>query len=246
MQRPGTHPSLPPPLARVLEGYREGAFLMAVGPGERRPGLPARRGPAWYEADPRGIIRLDPPKYHIPRRLARTVRSGRFQITSDQAFGAVLRACADPRRRGGWIDTHITSIFEAFHDHGLAHSIEAWTPLPLALTHPDVILGLDKSLIDTENDRLLVGGLYGLRVGCVFCAESMFSRPDLGGRDASKVCLALAIEHCRKRGFKFIDTQLWTEHLSQFGCEEVRRTEYRQLLDTSRNGDCEWGEFEIG
>ncbi len=222
----------------VLAGYREGAFPMAIGPGDR-PGL------AWYEADPRGVIRIDPPGFHIPRRLARTVASGRFAVTGDEAFGRVIRACADPRREGGWINAEIVAIFELLHDAGLAHSIEAWLPLDAEATrHGDA--GLDANLHDAVNHRLLVGGLYGLCVGGVFCAESMFSRPDLGGRDASKVCLVRTIEHLRARGFGSLDTQMHSKHLAQFGCERIGRAEYHRLLAGLRDRECGWGVFPAG
>lgn len=234
-------PDLPPPLAAVLEGYRQGAFLMA--PGDitaataQRPTTP----PAWYETDPRGVIRLDPPGFHISRRLMRTLRAGRFRITTDTAFSRVIRACGDPRREGAWIDANIIAIFEAFHDAGLAHSVEAWLPWhddtpPAEHTHePDAVL------LDHANTRTLVGGLYGLRVGGVFCGEAMFSRPDLGGRDASKACLATTILHCKAQGFTLLDTQMWSEHLATFGCEPMPAATYRELLAQHRDDDARWG-----
>lgn len=208
----GPERPLPPEAESALRMYRLGAFLMG---GSGRT--------AWYEADPRGLIRLDPPGYRIPRRLARTLRAGRFEITSDRAFGRVIRACADPRREGGWINQDIIDLFETFHRAGLAHSVEAWIDAP-AGAEPEPLLD------DPERGRRLVGGLYGLEVGGVLCAESMFSRPDLGGRDASKACLALTIGHGLRRGFVAIDTQMWSEHLAQFGCEPVGREDYRALL----------------
>jgi leucyl/phenylalanyl-tRNA--protein transferase len=229
----------------VLEGYRQGAFLMAVA---EDAGAPPALG--WYEADPRGVIRLDPPGDHIPRRLARTVASGRFVVTADRGFGRVIRACADLRREGGWINPEIITVFETLHDAGYAHSVEAWLPLdagaaprgtpgPLG-ARPDAILR------DPTHHRVLVGGLYGLCVGGVFCAESMFSRPDLGGRDASKVCLARTIAHLRARGFALLDTQMHSEHLAQFGCESIRRAEYQALLAGVRDRGCDWGAFHSG
>lgn len=229
----------------ILAGYREGAFPMAVEP-RRAPRL------GWYESDPRGVIRLDPPGYHIPRRLARTIRSGRFAVTSDQAFDRVIRACADPRRPGAWISGDIVAIFEHLHAHGLAHSVEAWLPLSGAGDSgpPPSLPGLlstnahDANLIDNRHNRLLVGGLYGLCLGAVFCAESMFSRPDLGGRDASKVCLAGAIQHLVAQRFALLDTQMWSPHLAQFGCEEISREEYKNLILPLRDLAREWGAFE--
>ena len=248
VDQPGAHDDL---TGTILAGYCEGAFPMAVEP-RRAPRL------AWYESDPRAVIRLDPPGYHIPRRLARTLRSGRFTVTSDQAFARVIRACADPRREGGWINPDIIAIFEHLHARGLAHSVEAWLPLPASppgagdsgpppllhsLLTEDPTDPRNANLIDRQHGRLLVGGLYGLRIGAVFCAESMFSRPDLGGRDASKVCLARTIQHLAARGFALLDTQMWSEHLAQFGCEEISRDDYRDLLLPLRDLPREWGEF---
>lgn len=240
MARERAQPTLPPPLAAAYDGYRQGAFLMAACEPVLTPEAPTPM-PCWYETDPRGAIRLDPPGFHIPRRLQRTMRSGRFEVTSDAAFGRVIRACADPRREGRWIDRHIVTLFEAFHDAGLAHSVEAWLPLdpdpPTSLSAEDAILH------DHANSRVLVGGLYGLRIGGVFCGEAMFSRPDLGGRDASKVCLAHTILHCRAQEFALLDTQMWSEHLGTFGCEQMPAATYHELLEQHGDEDRSWGEW---
>ncbi len=225
---------------RVLGGYREGIFPMAVaGRG--------RRSLDWYEADPRGVIRLEGGGWHLPRRLQRTVRQGRFRVTSDEAFGRVIRACGDPRRPGAWINWEIVAIFELLHGAGLAHSVEAWVERAAAERAAGGVLpDRDAGLVSEDGSRVLVGGLYGLCVGGVFCAESMFSRPDLGGRDASKVCLARTIGHLRRRGFGLIDTQMWSGHLAQFGCEEVGREEYREMLMGLRDRACAWGRLADG
>ena len=229
-------PTTPDAVAAVLAGYREGAFLMAIDP-QHAPRA------AWYASDPRGVIRLDPPGWHVPRRLRRTARSGRFAITGDKAFGAVVRACGDPRRDGGWINDGIMAVFEMLHEAGHAHSVEAWLPLcrevdRAASSDPGVA-----DLIDRDHTRVLVAGLYGVCVGGVFCAESMFSRPDLGGRDASKVCLVRTIEHLHARGFALLDTQMCSDHLSRFGCEAIPREEYLEILGAQRDRDCGWGRF---
>ncbi len=258
MPAPSPHADLPPPLPAVLEGYRQGAFLMAA----PTPTPGTTPTPAWYETDPRGIIRLDPPAYHIPRRLMRTIRSARFEVTSDTAFARVIRACADPRRQGSWIDPHIIAIFEALHTAGLAHSVEAWLPItqtPTSATRspdaaaepceasdstsPDPDPDPDAILYDHTNRRTLVGGLYGLCVGAIFCGEAMFSRPDLGGRDASKVCLARTILHLRAQGFTILDTQMHSPHLAQFGCEEISAANYTTLLTKHRDTARPWEPF---
>ncbi len=203
----------------VLAAYRQGLFPMAV---PTRPGGRPELG--WYEADPRGVIPLD--AFHLPRRLARTLRSARFAVTSDTAFAAVILACADRRRPGGWIDPWIIDTFELLHRLGHAHCVEAWRTPP------------------EGGAPVLVGGLYGLAVGGAFCAESMFSRPDLGGRDASKVCLAHLVAHLLRGGFTLLDTQAWSEHLARFGCVEIPRAEYRRRLRSALTHAPAWGRFE--
>ncbi|MCL4742912.1 MAG: leucyl/phenylalanyl-tRNA--protein transferase [Phycisphaerales bacterium] len=203
----------------VLAAYRQGLFPMAV---PARPGGRPELG--WYEADPRGVIPLD--AFHLPRRLARTIRSARFVVRCDTDFSGVIRACADPRRPGGWIDGWIIDTFCLLHRLGHAHSVEAWRTPP------------------EGGAPVLVGGLYGLVVGAAFCAESMFSRPDLGGRDASKVCLAHLVAHLRRRGFALLDTQAWSDHLARFGCVEIARAEYRRRLRAALALSPTWGRFD--
>ncbi|MHC4428042.1 MAG: leucyl/phenylalanyl-tRNA--protein transferase, partial [Planctomycetota bacterium] len=152
----------------------------------------------WFNPDPRAIIPLD--GFHIPRNLAREVRQGRFDIRCDSDFASVIRACSAPRRDDdlSWIDHRIVEAYLGMHHLGMAHSIEAWRA------------------------GRLVGGLYGVHVGAGFFGESMFTRPDIGGANASKVCLVHLVEWLRHRGFQLLDTQFWTDHLGQFGCREIR------------------------
>ena len=175
---------------------------MAVEPGEIR----------WYSPDPRGIIPLD--AFHVPKRLARTWRSGQFTIDIDRAFGEVIRACADadrdPDDPGSWIDDEIIESYCALHDRGLAHSVEVWQAGKLA------------------------GGLYGVALGGAFFGESMFHRVT----DASKIALMALVEHLRARGYRLLDTQWVTEHLAQFGAIEIPRRRYLQLLDAALKLDC--------
>jgi leucyl/phenylalanyl-tRNA---protein transferase len=175
---------------------------MAVEPGEIR----------WYSPDPRGIIPLD--AFHVPKRLARTARSGRFTIEVDRAFDAVIQACADAERDandpGSWIDAEIMESYRALHARGLAHSIEAW-----------------------QSGRL-AGGLYGVALGGAFFGESMFHRVT----DASKVALIALVERLRARGYRLLDTQWVTDHLEQFGAIEIPRRRYLQLLESALKLDC--------
>jgi leucyl/phenylalanyl-tRNA--protein transferase len=184
------------PADLLVSAYASGWFPMAVDEGDIR----------WYSPDPRGVIPLD--SFHIPSRLARAVRSGRFRIEIDHAFEAVMRACAEIDRGdedgGTWIDAEILHSYCALHDEGLAHSVEVW-----------------------QGDAL-VGGLYGVALGGAFFGESMFHRVT----DASKVALVALVERLRERGFTLLDVQWVTEHLRQFGAVEIPRRDYlRQLAE---------------
>lgn len=166
----------------------------------------------WYSPDPRGVLPLN--DVHVPRRLARVARQGRFRIAIDTAFGDVIRACAaedrDPEDAGTWIDDQIIESYTALHDLGLAHSVEAW-----------------------NGDRL-VGGLYGVALRGTFFGESMFHRET----DASKVALVALVERLRVRGYTLLDTQWVTPHLEQFGAIEIPRDDYLRLLEDSLRLDC--------
>ena len=190
------------PSDALLNAYASGWFPMAVAPGEIR----------WYSPDPRGIIPLD--AFHVPARLARTLRRSRFDIRLDTAFRAVIRGCADrDDEDGNWIDDEILESYCALHEKGIAHSVEAW-----------------------QGGRL-VGGLYGVALGGAFFGESMFHHV----RDASKAALVALVEHLRRRGFVLLDTQWVTEHLQQFGAIEVPRRRYLRLLDAALKSDATFG-----
>jgi leucyl/phenylalanyl-tRNA--protein transferase len=184
------------PSELLLRAYREGIFPMALDDGEI----------GWFSPDPRGIIPID--TFHVPARLARVVRSGRFSIEVDAAFVDVMRACADRSDGDGtWISEDIVESYAALHAIGRAHSVEAW------------------------RDGRLVGGLYGVHIGGAFFGESMFHRET----DASKVVLVALVERLRERGFTLLDTQWVTPHLAQFGAMEIARDEYlRRLGDAIR------------
>lgn len=230
-------------LVRALVGaYRKGIFPMA------EPGVGGGEAPVyWYDPDPRGILPIVPGdpagEFRVSKTLAQRVRRGLrgetglgqgFRITSDRAFGEVIRACADPRSRpserdvGGWIDGRIIHAYEALHRAGWAHSVEAW---------------VDPAPGSGEGPRL-VGGLYGVAIGGLFAGESMFTRPDLGGTDASKVCLVHLVEHLRRRGYTLLDTQMTTEHIARFGGVEISRAEYQQRLGEAVGLGVEWGTFD--
>ncbi len=179
----------------LLRAYANGMFPMAE----------QRDDPNLYLFDPevRGVIPLD--SFHISRRLARRVRSGRFDLRIDSAFTAVVAACAEarPGRRETWINQKIMGLYGALHERGAAHSVESW------------------------RDGKLVGGLYGVVLGGAFFGESMFSRET----DASKVALVHLIDRLRRGGFSLLDTQFLTHHLEIFGAVEIPRDEYRKRLN---------------
>ena len=137
------------PAELLVAAYSSGYFPMGDEAGEIR----------WYSPDPRGILLLE--RFHVPARLARTMRQGRFSITTDTAFRSVIDACARDRDEGGWINAEIVDSYCALNELGLAHSVEAWA------------------------GGRLVGGLYGVSLGGAFFGESMFHTV----RDASKVAL---------------------------------------------------------
>ena len=185
----------------LLKAYSVGLFPMAEDASD--PTL------YWVEPEIRGIIPLD--DFHVPRSLAKTVRQGRYHITFNVAFGAVMRSCAEPApdRSQTWINRTILDLYGELHTMGHAHSVEAW------------------------DDDQLVGGLYGVSLGRAFFGESMFSRRP----DASKVCLVHLVERLRERGFLLLDTQFTTEHLKRFGAIEVARAAYEGMLAEALIGE---------
>ena len=160
----------------------------------------------------RGVLPLD--TFHVPHRLARTVRSGKFTVTSDRAFSEVMKGCAAPKpgREETWINSEILRLYTALAASGHAHSVECW------------------------RDGQLVGGLYGVKLGAAFFGESMFSRE----RDASKVALVRLVETLRRGGFALLDTQFLTAHLAGFGALEVPRDRYIKLLESALSREAFW------
>ena len=189
----------------VLRGYAAGIFPMD-GPD----------GLHWYRPNPRAVIPLDG-RFHVPASLARVVRGGRFRVTTDRAFDAVLRACGD---RGGagaedgtWISAAIADAYGALHRRGHAHSVEVW-----------------------DGGGALVGGLYGVALGGAFFGESMFHR----ARDASKVALVDLVRRLRAGGFVLLDTQYLTDHLARFGAYVVPRRVYEAALAAALVRTARW------
>jgi leucyl/phenylalanyl-tRNA--protein transferase len=177
----------------LLRGYAAGIFPMA----DSRDADDI----FWVEPRNRAIIPID--GFHLSHSLQRTLRQGRFRVTSDRAFADVIRACSE--REETWINAEIERATLGLHAAGHAHSIECW--------HGDT----------------LVGGLYGVRLGRAFFGESMFSRE----RDASKVALAWLIARLRAGHFTLLDCQFMTPHLASLGAVNVARDDYVSLLSAA-------------
>lgn len=156
----------------------------------------------WLNPEQRGILPLE--TFHVPRRLARRMRATAWRHTVDTAFAQVTAACAGADRQGGrtWISPLIERSYFNLHQAGHAHSVEVW------------------------DGAALVGGLYGVSLGGAFFGESMFSAE----RDASKAALVHLVARLKAGGFRLLDTQFVTEHLTQFGAVEIPRAKYQALL----------------
>ncbi len=183
----------------LLAAYRQGIFPMAINP---------RGDIGWFSPDPRAIIPLDK-RFHVSHGLRRTVKKNVFEITVNQDFEAVIRACS--KCHGStWISKAILQSYCQLHQEGHAHSVE------------------------TRLAGKLVGGLYGVHIGGAFFGESMFHR----ATDASKVALVALVERMRAGGFTLLDTQWMTPHLTQFGTHEIPKAEYLRLLGAAVALDC--------
>jgi leucyl/phenylalanyl-tRNA--protein transferase len=195
-------PQLTPNL--LLRAYAHGLFPMA----EHRddPEL------FWVDPELRGVLPLD--GFHLPHRLARTVRQGRLQVAVDRDFEATIRACAEPgpTRADTWINDEIVALYAELHRLGYAHSVEC------------------------RQENELVGGLYGISLGAAFFGESMFSRVT----DASKVALVHLVARLRVGHYRLLDTQFITAHLMRFGTVEIPRKRYRALLADALQHDADF------
>ena len=174
----------------LLSAYRLGVFPMAASADDTEL--------FWLDPDQRGILPLD--RFHVPKRLARTVRQDRYRVTADRAFNAVIDGCAN--RDSTWINDEIRSLYGDLFDREAAHSVEVW------------------------EEETLIGGLYGVSIGAAFFGESMFST----ARDASKIALIHLAGRLIAGGYTLLDTQFITGHLTQFGAIEVPRERYKAML----------------
>jgi len=173
--------------ARLLAAYRRGIF----------PWYEAGQPILWWSPDPRAV--LLPGEMRVSRSLRRTLRSGRFRTSVDQAFPGVIQACAATRAASGtWLTPEMQAAYLQLHELGHAHAVETW-----------------------QGDEL-VGGLYGVAIGGVFFGESMFST----ATDASKVALAHLARHACGHGIALIDCQVATDHLDSLGSRHLPRTAF--------------------
>ena len=177
----------------VLDAYPQGLFPMAMADEEQKL-------ITWHRPKVRAVIPLD--LAHVPRRLARTMAQGRFEVTFDTAFRDVMKGCA--KGRPVWISDDFHRVYGELHDLGFGHSVEVWSP------------GCGE----------LVGGLYGLSIGGAFFAESKFHRVT----DASKVAVVSLIQRLAGQGFGLLEVQYLTDHLKQFGTIEVSNRDYAGRL----------------
>lgn len=179
----------------LLECYRRGVFPMADSREDMRLFL--------MDPDLRGVLPLQ--RFHVPKRLRKTVRQDPFRVTVDTAFNRVIEACAEPHatRPATWINDAILNLYGALHRQGHAHSVECW---------------------DEHNQ--LVGGLYGVSLCGAFFGESMFSR----ATDASKIALVHLVARLKTGGYTLLDAQFHNPHLEQFGLQEIPRAEFQDQL----------------
>jgi leucyl/phenylalanyl-tRNA--protein transferase len=200
----------------LISAYRQGIFPWPM-LGEPYP-IP------WCSPDPRAVIEFD--DFHVSRRLARTIRSGKFEVASDRAFEQVVRGCAAPRPEDdpadddwytpgpgeepvphSWITERMIEAYCLLHRLGAAHSVEVW------------------------HAGDLVGGIYGVSIGGLFAGESMFHTM----RDASKVALAALVSHLQRRGFVLFDIQQYTPHTGRMGAVEISREDYLKRARSAVN-----------
>jgi leucyl/phenylalanyl-tRNA--protein transferase len=187
--------------SRLLRAYRRGIFPFFD---ETTPIL-------WWCPNPRAIFELD--GLHISRRLARTIRSGKFQVTVNHDFAGVIRGCASRPGQGIWITPTMIDAYTELHRVGFAHSVEVW------------------------HHGELSGGLYGVAIQGLFAGESMFTRVS----DASKIALTFVMQRLNERGFKLFDVQYLNDHTQSLGATEISRRAYLRRLRAALRLDCSFG-----
>ncbi|OUS13075.1 leucyl/phenylalanyl-tRNA--protein transferase [Gammaproteobacteria bacterium 53_120_T64] len=195
-------------VATLLSAYRQGIF----------PWYERGQPVLWWSPNPRAVI--IPEQIHISKSLAKTLRRGGYRITSDQAFSAVITACAEPRpnhqvepgTNHTWISSEMIDAYIRLFEAGHAHSVEYWL------------------------DEQLCGGLYGLAIGKVFCGESMFSRTS----NASKITFSHLARGLDQAGFALIDCQIENDHLNSLGAQVMARDDFISTLSQTANITIDW------
>ena len=172
-----------------------------------------RRLIAWLAPDPRGVLEFD--LLHISRRLARRLRRGEFDFTLDEAFTGVVEGCATPRGHDDdcWLTLSMQNAYLTLHELGHAHSVEVW-----------------------QSGRL-VGGLFGVAIGGLFAAESMFHRVT----DASKAAVAFLVVHLKRRGYTLLDVQWTNAHTRRLGASDIPRSDYVARLAAAMDQNVTFG-----
>jgi leucyl/phenylalanyl-tRNA--protein transferase len=192
----------------LLDAYTHGIFPWPMSDSWRQK----RSILGWFSVDPRCIFEFD--QFHVSRRLAQTCKSGRFRLTSNTDFAGVIRGCAERHKQEGtWITPEMIEAYLEFHRLGYAHSVEAWSGNELA------------------------GGVYGVAIGGLFAAESMF----FNHRDASNVALVTLMQHLEERNYQLVDIQVKTEHTARFGAVEIPRLEYLRRLQSALRCNADFG-----
>ena len=178
----------------LLDAYRHGIFPWPI--------TDLEAPLAWWSPDPRALIEFD--RFHVSRRLRRTCRGGKFEVTRDVDFAGVIRGCAmaPSRLNQTWLTPEMIEGYIRLHELGHAHSFEVW------------------------HQHELAGGIYGVTIGGLFAAESKFYRV----RDASKVALVHLVKHLRTRGYTLLDIQQLTPHTARLGAVTIPRVEYLARL----------------
>ncbi len=172
----------------------------------------------WFSPDPRMVLRL--PELKVNRTLGKNLRRRRFEVRFDTAFHDVIRACAQtprPDQDGTWINDDMIAGYEALHERGYAHSVEAWC------------------------EGELVGGMYGVSLGGVFFGESMYAKKS----DASKVAFVHLVRQLERWNFQFLDCQVHTENLARFGATQWPREEFLVALESALEGETRLGKWRF-
>jgi len=157
----------------------------------------------WYSPDPRMV--LFPDQLKVSKSMRQIIRKGVFKVTFNQNFEAVIAHCKNAKRedqQGTWITDEMQLAYGKLHQLGYVKSVEVWL------------------------DEELVGGLYGVDLGSVFCGESMFSKVN----NASKFAFISLVEKLKKENYQLIDCQMYTAHLESLGAQEIRRSEFLKYL----------------